>query len=114
VKWGSFQALVGRHRFPFAIGGVIGIALLMTAVSLSLYVTSGTARLDLSRPGYESVRKNIQQSSGESFNPDGPVDKAALDEFDKLFGQRRANLNALGDFEDTSIDDVSLRLAPTP
>ena len=112
MKWSEFLALVSRHRFPFAIASVISIAILMTTISLSLYVTSGTARLDLSRPGYESVRKNIQITPEETFNTDGPINKAALDEFDKLLGQRRANLNALGDFKDASLDDASLKLSP--
>lgn len=112
MKWQELVALVARHRFPFAIISVIGVAILMTAVSLSLYVTSGTSRLDLSRPGYEGVRKDVQESPEETFKSDGPVDKAALDEFNQLLQKRRANLNGLGDFEDTSLDDSSLRLEP--
>jgi hypothetical protein len=110
MKWGSFQQLVSRHRFVFAITAVISVALLMTAVSLSLYVTSGTSRLDLSRPGYEAVRKDVQITPEENFASDGPVDKAALDEFNRLLQKRRTNLNALGDFKDTSLDDATLRL----
>jgi len=112
MKWSEVVGLVTRHRFLFAIGGVVGIAIIMTAVSLSLYVTSGTSRLDLSRPGYESVRKDVQDRPEETFNSDGPINKAALDEFDRLLQKRRANLNGLGDFEDTSLDDASLRLTP--
>jgi len=112
MKLSNIRALVGRHRFPFAIGAVVIISILMTAVSLSLYVTSGTARLDLSRPGYESVRQDVQQSPGETYNSDGPVNEAALNEFDQLLQKRRTNLDALGGFEDTTIDDESLRLAP--
>lgn len=111
MNWENFKGLISRHRFPFAITGVVGIAFLMTAISLSLYVTSGTSRLDLSRPGYENVRKDVQEGPEETFRSDGPVNKAALDEFERLLQKRRDNLNGLGDFEDTSLDDTSLRLS---
>jgi hypothetical protein len=112
MTWGDFRATVQRHRFPVAIAIVVGIALLMTAVSLSLYITSGTSRLDLSRPGYEQVRKDVKATPDASFSSDGPVDKAALDEFQKLYDARRTNLNELGDFKDTTLDDSSLRFEP--
>lgn len=112
MTWDNFRSTVQRHRFLFAIVTVIGAALLMTAVSLSLYVTSGTSRLDLSRPGYEQARKDIKPTPEDSFSSDGPVDKSALDEFQKLYDTRRTNLNELGDFKDTTLDDASLRLEP--
>lgn len=112
MKWEEFPKLVARHRFLFAIGAVIAVSMLMTAVSLSLYVSSGTSRLDLSRPGYESVRQDVQEAPEDTFRSDGVVDKAALDEFEKLLHARRSNLNGLGDFEDQLLDDSSLRLEP--
>lgn len=112
MTWGDFRATVQRHRFPFAIALVVGVALLMTAVSLSLYITSGTSRLDLSRPGYEQVRKDVKATPEDTFSADGSVDKAALDEFQRFYESRRTNLNELGDFKDTTLDDSSLRLEP--
>lgn len=112
MTWTGYRATIERHRFPFAIALVVGIALLMTAVSLSLYITSGTSRLDLSRPGYEQVRKEVKPTPEDSFGADGPVDKAALDEFQRLYQARRNNLNELGDFKDSTLDDSSLRLQP--
>jgi hypothetical protein len=111
MKWTRFIALVGRHRFPFAIGSVICVALLMTAVSMSLYVSSGASRLDLSRPGFEQARKGIKQTPDDKFNSDGKVDSATVDEFEKLYQKQRVYLNNLGDFKDTSLDDPSLRLS---
>lgn len=112
MTWNNFRATIERHRFPFAIAAVVAIALLMTAVSLSLYITSGTSRLDLSRPGYEQVRKDVKPSPEDSFSSDGPVDKASLNEFQKLYDARRTNLNELGDFKSTTLDDNSLKLEP--
>lgn len=112
MSWNDFRATVSRHRFPFAIAGVVAIALLMTATSLSLYITSGTSRLDLSRPGYEQARKDVKPTPEANFSADGAVDKSSLDEFQHLYDTRRTNLNELGDFKDTTLDDSSLKLEP--
>ena len=112
MKWNEFRALVGRHRFPFAITSVIGIALLMTAISMSLYVSSGASRLDLSRPGFEQARKDIKPIPDDKFSSEGKIDASTVDEFEKLYQKQRVYLNSLGDFESTSLDDVSLRLSP--
>lgn len=112
MKWDEFVALVSRHRFPFAIGGVIAVALLMTAISMSLYVSSGTSRLDLSRPDFEQARKDIKPIPDDTFSSEGKLDTATIDEFEKLYQKQRSYLNSLGSFEGASLDDTTLRLAP--
>ena len=56
----------GRYQLAFAMLCAICIALLLTIASMGLYVASGTAKLDLSRPGYESARKKITKSGDET------------------------------------------------
>jgi len=108
----NLKALVERHRFAFAIAVVILITFLMTAISMSLYVSSGASRLDLSRPGFEQARKDIIPTPDDKFSAEGKVDAATVDEFEKLYQKQRVYLNNLGDFEDSSLDDASLRLTP--
>ena len=113
-SWGDFLKLVGRHRFPFALFSVVGITIIMTAISLSLYVSSGTSQLDLSRPGFEKIREEVKQAPNDNFSSTGPVDTQSVDEFDTLYKKQRAYINALGNFQDSSLDDSSLQLeAPT-
>ena len=45
-----------QHRFLVMIGAVVLTALFLVGVALALYASSGAAQLDLSRPGYVSVR----------------------------------------------------------
>ena len=103
------KRFVARHRLPFAIFLVIVIALLMTAISMSLYISSGTSSLDLSRPGYKQVREQVVVQSSESFDSNGPMDQTTVTTFKKMFDSQKKSLENLGDFNDTSLDDTSLQ-----
>ena len=95
-----------------AIALTVIIAFIMTAVSLSLYVSSGTLQLDLSRPGYESARKDlIKPEEKKDFATNGPIDKEALDEYQKQFDAQRTELNRIGKFKDQGLNDDSLTLS---
>jgi len=78
-----------RARLVMFIAGSIGIALLLVAISLALYVSSGAAQLDLSRPGYQSVQSQVEK--GETFKgfpSTGAVDDKAISQFNKLFDEQ--------------------------
>lgn len=105
----KFKRLVARHRLPAAIVAVIGIAALLTVVSMSLYITSGTASLDLSRPGYKQVRDQVVSQPSETFNSNGPMNADVVVSFRQLFEAQKKSLNDLGDFSDASLDDASLQ-----
>lgn len=92
------EPVVGRfakHRFVILIGGSVVIALLLVAVSLQLYSSSGTAQLDLSRPGYKSVRDQIRpEDAFDGFSASGPIDDAALKNFKELYDKRAKDASA--------------------
>ena len=95
-----------------AIAATIVIAFIMTAVSLSLYVSSGTLQLDLSRPGYESARKElIKPDDKKDFATNGQINKETLDEYQKQFDAQRTELNRIGKFKDQGLSDDSLTLS---
>lgn len=56
-------AFLSRHRFIVLLVAAILISLVLTAVSLAIYNSSGAAQLDLSRPGYRSVSDQFEQAS---------------------------------------------------
>lgn len=106
------RRFITRHRLPVAIGAVIVISLLITAINLSLYVSSGSSSLDLSRPGYEQARRQTQTGDTRrvEFESTGPINESVLKDFKKIFSDQRAEINALDGFRDTALDDASLRL----
>lgn len=89
-----------RHRFMVLIGLTIMISLFLVGVALALYASSGAAQLDLSRPGYTSVRDKVERTdSFEGFSASGTVDKDTLDEFRKLYdaqAEKATNFNSFG------------------
>lgn len=106
------RQIAERHRFLLAIFAVIAIGCIMTAISLSLYASSGTLQLDLSRPGYEAARKEIINPDDTStFSASGPVDKKALDQYQKLFDAQRKEMNTLSRFKDNGLSDPALGLS---
>ena len=106
------KELTLKHQLPMAILLTVVVAIIMTAVSLSLYVSSGTLQLDLSRPGYESARKELTKPEDKTdYATNGPVNKQALDEYQKLFEAQRAELNRIGKFKDQGLSDDTLMLS---
>ena len=71
---------IARHRFLAMIGGVVVVALIMTSISMTLYVTSGASSLDLSRPGYVQARSQVKDDTvSKSFPSTGPLNQQQYD-----------------------------------
>lgn len=92
-----------EHRYLMMIGLTVVISLLITAFSLSLYHSSGAALLDLSRPGYQSIRSQTNGKEVESYPATGPLDREALDKFQIMFEERSKRIQS----EDFSRDVLS-------
>lgn len=81
---------VRNHQFAVMIVGVIVISLFLVYVALSLYGSSGTLQLDLSRPGYDNARKEVRKESEvfRGFSEDGAITAETLEEFQTLYKQK--------------------------
>lgn len=100
-----------RHRFMVLIGLTIVISLFLVSVALALYASSGAAQLDLSRPGYTSVRDKAVRSDGfEGFSASGSVDKDTLDEFGKLYDQQAKQATNFDSFGGNVMSDKTLSI----
>jgi hypothetical protein len=100
-----------QHRFLLLVLGVIVIASFLVSVALSLYNSSGAAQLDLSRPGYSDVRDQAKRDNvTASFSSNGPLDKAALDQFSKLYADQTGKVTSVDSFDAAAISEDSLQL----
>ena len=83
---------IRNHQFFAMVALVISISLFLVYVALSLYVSSGTLQLDLSRPGYASAREEATKGSSvfAGFSEDGQINTESLNEFDKLYKEKAA------------------------
>lgn len=107
------KPFITQYKLIVALSLAILIALILTAISLNMYITSGVSGLDLSRPGYEGVRDQIKpNTSSQSFSADGPLNPSEIDKFDKLYSDQANDLNVIDDFSNKNLEDESLRFTP--
>lgn len=100
-----------RHRFLVLIGGTIVISLFLVGVALALYASSGAAQLDLSRPGYVSVRQQaVQSDSFAGFPSSGPVTKDTLDQFRTMYQKQATQATNVDSFGGDPLSDKSLSI----
>lgn len=107
--WFSFLSNP-HYRLAVLISATILIAVVFSALGLLLYNISGTAQLDLSRPGFEGVNEIIEQnaSSYQEFSSSGAIDQKALDEFDRLYQIQLDAMSNAAAFEGDPLSPDSL------
>jgi hypothetical protein len=112
--WTRIQEIIGRHRIIYGVIGALLVAMLLTAVSMALYISSGASRLDLSRPGYEHARSDVQKAADEdAFSATGPMNSSVANDFQARFSRHRATLNKLDTYGTDALDDAELQIAPS-
>jgi hypothetical protein len=100
-----------QHRFLIMLGAAIVTALFLVSVALALYASSGAAQLDLSRPGYVSVREQANRDeSFDGFSATGPLDKQAIDQFRKLYDKQANKATSVDSFGGNAMNDQTLSL----
>lgn len=104
-----------RHRFLVMVGASIVIALMLVAVSMKLYESSGAAQLDLSRPGYEHVNEKVTPSEVfKGFPAVGEMNKTVVDEFRTMYNKRAGQATNVDSFGGDVMSDAALGIdAPT-
>jgi hypothetical protein len=107
---------LSQYRFLFMVIGCITIALLLVAVSMALYTNSGAAQLDLSRPGFQSVRNQIKpQVAFDNFPSSGPIDNKTLDSFQQVYNKQAKDATSVDVFSSNVLSDQALGIdEPTP
>ncbi len=101
-----------KWRFIALLAGSVGIALLLVTASIALYFSSGTAQLDLSRPGYKSVvRSQSKEKPYAGFSSSGPIGSQTFDEFQKMYDARAKSATSLDQpFSGDALSDATLGL----
>lgn len=103
-----------QHRFLLLIAGTIVISVILVIISLVIYNVSGSAQLDLSRPGYRSVSDKVETSDEiDEYNAFGPVNKTTVDEFTKLYDTQAAKAKATDAFNGDPLNPEVLEFGVT-
>lgn len=109
---GQAESSWSQHRFLIMIGSVVAISLFLVGVGLALYSSSGAAQLDLSRPGYATVRSEATKAADkyEGFSATGPIDQEALKQFRKLFDEQSSSATNFDAFANDVLSDSALKI----
>ena len=88
-----------QHRFMLLITGTIVISFVLVAISLVMYNVSGSAQLDLSRPGYQSVSDKVDRTDTvREYSAFGPVNKQTVKAFTDIYDQQAKKAKAVDAF----------------
>ncbi len=105
------RKVVRGPKLPLALTGAIVLSIMLTIVSVAWYSLDGSAKLDLSRPGYERERSEVRTTDTQkTYDTTSPVTKSAVDDFLKEYDGRTKELSGYGNFGDGALDDNDIQL----
>lgn len=100
------------NPFGLFLSLAVLITLILGAIGLYIYRKTGAYSLDLSRPGYQKIHKNIKyapDSERLKINKEGVVDQALMDQVEAYFEHYIEQINNEA-FAERSISDQALGL----
>jgi hypothetical protein len=102
---------LGNYRFAIMIAAVVVLVLVFTGVSITIYIASGAVNIDLSRPGYESVRAETAIDETEApFDSAGPINKSVADDLNRRLENVQTGLAEMNNFSGEALSDEALDL----
>jgi hypothetical protein len=109
------RSFIGRHSFLLFITISILISSVLVYVSMQIYASSGAAQLDLSRPGYVSVRSQVDTTDGDfqTYSSNGPISKSVIDNFKALFDKQVKKIESVDAFGGSPLDPTALGISDT-
>lgn len=105
----SFYA---KHLFGMMVVGSVLMSLVLVAVSMGLYYSSGASQLDLSSPNYVDIRDQIEidDNTGD-FSNIGSINQDSIDEFEALYSEKVIKAKSIDVFGGSPLSAESLGIA---
>lgn len=106
-------SFLSQHRFLLLVALTIGLSIVLVGISMALYASSGTAQLDLSRPGYRSVSSQAvnNDSDFKNYAASGQIDQDALSEFNTLYKEQALKAKAVDAFGGDPLNPEALEIS---
>lgn len=102
-----------HNRIYALIVGVVGIALILVSVAMSIYNSSGASQIDMSRPGFSSVQKEVKEDKNtENFPASGQFDEKAFKDFYKLYDERLKAIESINAYDPAATSSDAYTLLP--
>lgn len=102
-----------KHSFLLFITLSITVACVIVTISMAMYNSSGAAQLDLSRPGYKSVRAQAGKDDGDfqTFSASGPISKDVINDFKTIYTKQAQKIKAVDAFGGDPLNPDALGLS---
>ncbi|MBL8160318.1 hypothetical protein JNJ66_07740 [Candidatus Saccharibacteria bacterium] len=101
-----------RMGLPLALGLCIGVAVILTGINMVLYLRSNLSRIDLSKPKYADIRKDLRPSQAEGgqeqIDTTSPITAEAIREQIDELRVRQEELRRIGGFDSPVLDDSAI------
>lgn len=99
-----------RHSFFVFIVISLCVSFSLVSVSMNLYNKSGAAQLDLSRPGYVSVRSQAtnNDSDFQTYSSTGSISKDIINDFQSQYDERAIKVKSVDAFSSDPLSPASL------
>lgn len=99
-----------RHSFLIFISISIFLSITLVSISMAMYNSSGAAQLDLSRPGYVTVRSQAisNDNSLKSFSSFGSLSQEDLDYFQEIYTIQADKVTSIQAFGGDPLKPTSL------
>ena len=104
-----------KHRLTLLLILAVIISLALTVVSMIAYNVSGTAQLDLSRPGYRSVSDQVDKNDNiTEYSAFGSINKDSINSFIDLYDEQAGKAKAVDAFNGDPLNPEVLEFGVTP
>lgn len=106
------QSFLGRNQFIIMLIMSVSVAIIMVVISMLIYNNSGAAQLDLSRPGYVSVRDKAVKNDDnfQSYSGSGEINQTTISEFQILFSKQAKKIKSVDAFGGDPLSPEALGL----
>jgi len=101
-----------KHQLGLFILLAVIVALVLTVISVTVYIKSGAINVDCSLPTDAEVCQKvmIEDESEKSFSPSGFFNEQAIKDFNAVYDDIKSGLDKMGDFSTDVISDETLDL----
>jgi len=107
--------LTSKYRFMIMIATSVVVAFVLVVIAMSLYNASGAAQVDLSRPGYKTVKaESITGDNNLQRYPNtGAITQSTIDDFKKIYDQQVSHIKTADAFGGDPLSPESLGISAT-
>jgi hypothetical protein len=98
-----------NHLFLLVVVTLV-VTFVLLGTALLLYKLSGTAQLDLSRPGYETARDQSETVKPDEFSPSGALNDQTIEDFKAMYDQRAERIEGVNAFGPDPLSDATLSI----